>query len=149
MGYDHSYFDEQPAQGPSQPARIESIHQQMANRSAEERMQGWAKVQILNPQEARRLIWEGAILLILAPANKQPQELTLSKGMVVEICLNRRWGRDLKRHVNDLAFPIICCEEEPNNQRHITKMLQKLGFKHLFTIQPDQTPAEAEQLQGE
>ena len=40
MGYDHSYFDEQPAQGPSQQARIESIHQQMANRSAEERMQG-------------------------------------------------------------------------------------------------------------
>ena len=136
MGYDHSCFDEQAGQAPSQPTQLELVPNP-PTQDVDSEARGLTRVPSLLPLEARRLIWEGALVLVLAPETKHPQDLGAPIGRRVEICLNRPWGRDLKRLVNDPAMPIICCEDDPNNQRRITAKLHKLGFQHIFTLQPN------------
>ena len=135
MGYDHSCFDEQGGQAPSQPTRLDSVTNPLTQ-DVDSEARGLARVHSLMPLEARRLIWEGALVLVLAPEPKQHLELGAPIGRRVEIFLNRPWGRELKRLVNDPALPIICCEDDPKKQRRITGKLQKLGFQHIFTVQP-------------
>ncbi len=142
MGYDHSCFDEQAGQDPGQTAGFESTAPALAQ-DLEAQANDESPIRQLRPLEARRLIWEGAMVLMLAPDPGQHQHPPVPPGLRVEISLNRPWGRELKQLVNDPAMPIICSEADPDKQRLITKKLKKLGFNHVFTIQPCENPKPA------
>ena len=136
MGYDHSCFDEQAG-----PAACESFPEKPCSQQQTPDVVSEAKelapVIPLLPLEAQRLIWEGAIVLVVAPEGNQHQEsTTASIGLHVEICLQRPWARELKRLVADRSLPILCSEDDPELQQRITRTLQLMGFQHIFTIKP-------------
>jgi hypothetical protein len=133
MGYDHSCFDEQAGPASSQPLPENSgLQQQTSDLIGDAR--GLAPIMPLLPLEAQRLIWEGAILLVVAPeATPHPEGTTALIGLRVEICLHRPWARELKRLVSDPSLPILCAENDPELQQRITRTLQRLGFQHIFT----------------
>ena len=134
MGYDHSCFDEQAGQAASQSPPLGSgSESQTPNLISEAR--GLAKVHRLLPLEAQRLLWEGAIVLVVAPEANPLQDLAASPiGLRVEICLHRPWAREFKRLVSDLSLPILCSENDPKLQQKISETLQRIGYKHIFTV---------------
>jgi hypothetical protein len=134
MGYDHSCSDEQAGHAASQPPPMGSgSESQMPNMISEAR--GLAKVHRLLPLEAQRLILEGAIVLVVGQDDIPLQDLAASPiGLRVEIGLHRPRARELKRLVSDRSLLILCSENDPKRQQRITETLQRIGYKHIFTV---------------
>lgn len=106
------------------------------DRSASEaaRADDWAPTEAeilsLEPQEVRRLVWEGVTVL---DARSARDHALNPHRAAVHLC-HQAPRHDLVQRCPDPREPLVCCSNKEARARRLAVRLSRLGYQHVYVL---------------